>query len=135
MLALKPLEVPRLFEEIARVLKELCADAGDEAATIALSHHEKWDGSGYPNKLAGDDIPHVERLVAIADVFDALTCARPYKPAWSNDDAVALIERGSGAHSDPDSRHRFPGIFAIHPECARTLGRCGRRVVWRPGGF
>lgn len=77
------------------------------AATIALSHHEKWDGSGYPNKLAGDDIPHVARLVAIADVFDALTSARPYKPAWSIDDAVALIRRESGAHFDPEVATAF----------------------------
>ncbi len=69
---------------------------------IALSHHEKWDGSGYPNGLAGEDIPLEGRIVAIADVFDALTSERPYKKAWSVDDAVNFIKENSGSHFDPD---------------------------------
>lgn len=72
------------------------------AATIALRHHEKWDGSGYPDGLAGEEIPHVARIVAIADVFDALTSVRPYKPAWSVEDALALIRSESGKHFDPE---------------------------------
>lgn len=71
------------------------------AATIALCHHEKWDGSGYPRGLAGEDIPLEARIVAIADVFDALTSVRPYKRAWSVDDAVELIRSESGGHFDP----------------------------------
>ncbi|CAN7723891.1 two-component system response regulator [Pseudorhodoferax sp. LjRoot39] len=71
------------------------------AAKIALSHHEKWDGSGYPNGLAGETIPLEARIVAIADVFDALTSVRPYKAAWSVDDAVALLEREAGKQFDP----------------------------------
>ena len=71
------------------------------AATIALCHHEKWDGSGYPRGLAGEDIPLEARIVAIADVFDALTSVRPYKWAWSVDDAVELIRSESGGHFDP----------------------------------
>jgi len=71
------------------------------AATIALSHHEKWDGSGYPQGLAREEIPHVARIVAIADVFDALTSVRPYKDAWPVDDAVAYIRSESGKQFDP----------------------------------
>ncbi|NEX21341.1 two-component system response regulator [Thiorhodococcus mannitoliphagus] len=68
---------------------------------IALAHHEKWDGAGYPYGLAGEDIPISARIVAIADVFDALTTERPYKPAWAVEKAVALIEQEAGRHFDP----------------------------------
>ncbi|MPQ69137.1 HD domain-containing phosphohydrolase [Pseudomonas sp. MWU12-2323] len=77
------------------------------AQIIALSHHEKWDGSGYPSGLAGEDIPHVARVVAIADVFDALTSERPYKRAWSVEDAVGLIRQQCNQHFDPE----LVGIF------------------------
>lgn len=70
-------------------------------ATIALTHHEKFDGSGYPHGLAGEAIPMEGRIVAVADVFDALTSARPYKPAWSMSRAVALLREGRGTHFDP----------------------------------
>jgi len=69
--------------------------------TIAITHQEKWDGSGYPNGLKEEDIPLVGRIVAIADVFDALTSERPYKKAWSVERAAALIEKESGKHFDP----------------------------------
>ncbi len=72
------------------------------ASTIALNHHEKWDGSGYPNGLAGENIPHVARIVALADVFDALTSVRPYKEAWSVEDAISHIRNQSGKHFDPE---------------------------------
>ncbi|WP_323016952.1 two-component system response regulator [Castellaniella sp.] len=71
------------------------------AATIALRHHEKWDGSGYPDGLAGEAIPLAARIVALADVFDALTSVRPYKSAWSVDDAMHYIREQSGRHFDP----------------------------------
>jgi putative two-component system response regulator len=71
------------------------------ARTIALTHHEKWNGKGYPHGLAGEDIPLPGRIVAIADVFDALTSDRPYKNAWSFQDATDLIRRESGHHFDP----------------------------------
>ena len=70
-------------------------------ATIALTHHEKFDGSGYPHGLAGESIPIAGRIVAVADVFDALTSARPYKPAWPMSRAVALLREGRGTHFDP----------------------------------
>jgi putative two-component system response regulator len=71
------------------------------ARNIALTHHEKYDGSGYPNGLAGEQIPLEGRIVAIADVFDALTSARPYKPAWPLEQAVAYLEEQRGRHFDP----------------------------------
>lgn len=71
------------------------------AAEVARYHHERWDGSGYPFGLAGDAIPESARIVAIADVFDALTMKRPYKEAWSIEDTMAEIRRSAGSHFDP----------------------------------
>lgn len=71
------------------------------AREIALTHHEKWDGSGYPEGLAGEAIPQAGRIAALADVFDALTSERPYKKAWKVEDAVELIKENSGKHFDP----------------------------------
>jgi putative two-component system response regulator len=73
----------------------------DMAATIALTHHEKWDGSGYPQGLAGETIPLESRIVAIADVFDALTSNRPYRPARTENESLAIIESSIGSHFDP----------------------------------
>jgi response regulator RpfG family c-di-GMP phosphodiesterase len=71
------------------------------AEVIAYSHHEKFDGSGYPQGLAGNDIPIYGRIVALADVFDALSSARPYKVAWEIDKTIAFIKEQSGKHFDP----------------------------------
>ncbi|WP_024872658.1 response regulator [Tolumonas lignilytica] len=71
------------------------------AAEIALHHHEKWDGSGYPNGLVGNQIPASAQIVALADVFDALTMKRSYKEAWSAEEAVAEIRANSGTHFNP----------------------------------
>lgn len=70
-------------------------------AQIALTHHEKFDGSGYPNGLKADQIPLFGRIVAIADVFDALTSERPYKPAWNLERAISHIRENAGSHFDP----------------------------------
>jgi len=67
------------------------------AAEIALAHHEKFDGTGYPRRLAGEAIPLVGRIVAVADVFDALTSPRPYKRAWSLEDATAFLRDNAGS--------------------------------------
>lgn len=83
------------------------------AASIALNHHEKWDGSGYPNGLAKYDIPHAARIVAIADVFDALTSVRPYKNAWSPEDAVAHIRSESAKHFDPELVEIFTNCLPL----------------------
>ena len=71
------------------------------AREIALSHHEKWDGSGYPNGLAGAAIPQSGRIAAVADVFDALTSSRPYKKAWTVEAATDFIRDNAGSHFDP----------------------------------
>jgi len=68
---------------------------------IALCHHERWDGYGYPSGLTGDAIPLWGRICAVADVFDAITSERPYKPAYSNDDALRLLREGRGTQFDP----------------------------------
>ncbi|MDX8413373.1 MAG: response regulator [Mariprofundales bacterium] len=70
------------------------------AATIALMHHEKWDGRGYPQGLKGEDISIYARIVAVADVFDALTSERPYKKAWTVERAVAVLQQDKGSHFD-----------------------------------
>lgn len=72
------------------------------AKEIAYSHQEKWDGSGYPEGLSGDDIPLSARLMAVADVYDALISQRIYKPPMSHEEAVEIIEQGRGTHFDPD---------------------------------
>ncbi|MCE1236787.1 MAG: response regulator [Hyphomicrobiales bacterium] len=87
------------------------------AADIAVSHHEKWDGTGYPKHLVGEAIPIAGRITALADVFDALMSVRPYKPAWPIDKARAFIAEGAGKHFDPACVEvffrRFEEIAAI----------------------
>jgi len=73
----------------------------DHAKTFAGTHHEKWDGSGYPNGLEGENIPLEGRIMAIADVYDALISVRPYKDAYSTEEAARIIMEGSGVHFDP----------------------------------
>jgi putative two-component system response regulator len=80
------------------------------AEEVALRHHERWDGTGYPDGLAGAAIPLTARIVAVADVFDALCCARPYKPPWSIDQAVCEVLEASGTQFDPDVVAAFAGL-------------------------
>ena len=81
------------------------------ARSVALAHHEKWDGSGYPAGLAGEHIPLEARIVAVADVFDALTSVRPYKKAWAPEDAMAHIAAQAGQHFDPELVHLFAPLL------------------------
>ena len=83
----------------------------DAAHAIAISHHEKWDGSGYPAGLSGKEIPLYGRICAIADVFDALTSERPYKKAWDNQRAFNEIVSASGSHFDPFLVEKFKEVF------------------------
>jgi putative two-component system response regulator len=96
----------------ARVL----ADSGSEvlavAEQIARSHHERWDGGGYPDGLAGDAIPLAARLVAVADVFDVLVHERPYKEAWTVEDAAGEIRSGAGTQFDPAVVAAFDALGA-----------------------
>lgn len=94
------------------ILRESSSPLLQLAATIAMTHHEKFDGSGYPNSLAGEAIPIEGRIVALADVFDALTSARPYKPAWEIDRAVEFIQSERGRHFDPVLIDAFMKRFA-----------------------
>jgi putative two-component system response regulator len=80
------------------------------ARDIALTHHERWDGSGYPGGLRGDEIPLAGRIVALADVFDALTHARPYKQAWPVQEAVEEIRRHAGGQFDPELVEAFAAL-------------------------
>lgn len=80
------------------------------AKEIALTHHEKWDGSGYPNQLSGEAIPLSGRLMALADVYDALISKRVYKPAFSHDKAKAIILEGKGKHFDPQIVDAFLAV-------------------------
>jgi putative two-component system response regulator len=112
-------------EILDRSSSELIRLAGE----IAISHHERYDGSGYPFRLAGDAIPIAGRITALADVFDALTSVRPYKAAWPTEQARAYILAERGRHFDPacvDAMiSAWPEILAVHAErsCAPTARR------------
>ena len=102
---LTPEEMAIMREHVtigARILENGSSDLIKTAELIAQSHHERWDGAGYPDRLSGTDIPVEARVVAIADVFDALCSERPYKKAWPIEKAYAEIIACSGTHFDPD---------------------------------
>lgn len=106
------------------------------AAAIARSHHEWWDGSGYPDGLAGEDIPLAARIVGIADVYDALRGRRPYKESWSHDDTVDYIVAGAGKQFDPDLVTIFVAVadeFAAVFEQAQDDSRARERSQKRGG--
>ncbi len=91
------------------------------AREIAHSHHEKWDGSGYPQGLKGESIPLGARLMAVADVFDALISRRAYKPPFTHEQALAVIAEGRGSHFDPDIADAVLRISEQFREIARTF--------------
>ncbi|MEI7611961.1 MAG: HD domain-containing phosphohydrolase [Betaproteobacteria bacterium] len=100
--------IPEEFEQMKRhailgyeLLKGSESTVLQTAAVIAVTHHEKFDGSGYPHQVAGEAIPLFGRIVAVADVFDALTSERPYKKAWSLEQAAGFLRDGAGSHFDP----------------------------------
>ena len=119
---------------ISKAMEQALAGADDNAAgqavgafafmqvatEISLSHHEKWDGKGYPNGLAGEAIPASARLMALADVFDALTCRRVYKEPIPLEQATRIIQEGSGSHFDPDVVKAF---LACHQKFAEIAER------------
>jgi HD-GYP domain-containing protein (c-di-GMP phosphodiesterase class II) len=86
----------------------------DGANAVVASHHEKWNGSGYPRKLSGDNIPLSARIFAVADVFDALCSKRPYKEPMSFDAAMAILDKDTGSHFDP-------GVMAVFKPMARGI--------------
>lgn len=95
----------------AKIMEGSDSEVLEWSRVIAISHHEKWDGSGYPNNLRGKDIPLTGRLVALADVFDALTSRRPYKEPWPLEKAVDTIRSDSGTHFDPEVVEAFVENF------------------------
>lgn len=101
----------------AYILEDGDSDLLRMAHAIALNHHEKWDGGGYPRRLAGEAIPLAARIVAVADVFDALTSPRLYRPAWPVERAVAYLRNNAGTHFDP----AVIGLFMAHLEKAIAL--------------
>lgn len=103
-------------------------DGGDKEASflryareISYSHHEKWDGSGYPEGLSGSDIPLSARLMAVADVYDALICKRVYKPPFTYEEAESIILEGKGKHFDPDVVDAFVEVQERFKEIANTF--------------
>ena len=99
----------------ARILAGGSSEVVTLAERIALSHHEKWDGSGYPHRLRGECIPVEARIVSVADVLDALSYSRPYREAWDRDSVLAFIESEAGTHFDPQV---VAALFTI-PELRR----------------
>ena len=92
-----------------------------EAKNIAKYHHEKWNGKGYPEGLSGEDIPLSARIMAVADVFDALISKRVYKDAFSFDKAMEIIKEDSGTHFDPKVAEAFLAASAQVRETARRF--------------
>jgi len=104
----------------AEILMDASSSFLRYAGEIAYAHQEKWDGSGYPKGLAGDEIPVSARLMALADVYDALISRRVYKPAFSHEKAVGIIQNGRGTHFDPDIVDAF---MAIHESFRQIAGQ------------
>jgi len=112
--------------EIIKTHPEICAEIIGEhqsellklSRLVALTHHEKWNGLGYPNGLKGEDIPLAGRITTIADIFDALTSVRPYKKAWTVDDALALIKKEAGEALDPTL---VPLFISLRPEVEKIM--------------
>ncbi len=93
------------------ILSDIDSKLLTKAKIIAITHHEKWNGTGYPKGLAGEEIPIEGRIVAVADVFDALTSKRPYKEAWTVERAIDLIESEKGKHFDPEVVEAFMKVI------------------------
>ena len=109
-----------LSQEEFEVIKQHCIDGetmlGDArffgiARAIAREHHERWDGTGYPDAKKGTEISLAARIVSVADVFDALTTKRPYKTAWSLEEGLAVIASGAGAQFDPEVAAVFQSLY------------------------
>jgi putative two-component system response regulator len=106
------------YETLASVQKQYLRNAFLKMGMeIARSHHEKWDGSGYPQRLSGEDIPLSARIMAVADVYDALRSKRVYKPGCPHAEAMEIVKRGSGSHFDP----ALVEIFVVHQEAFREI--------------
>ena len=107
--------------------KKLTGDAGylDEALNLAAYHHEKWDGTGYPTGLKGEEIPLSARIMAVSDVFDALLSKRSYKKPFTFEQAMKIIEDGKGTHFDP----KIVQVFVDHADRVRELAEENERMM------
>lgn len=107
------------------------------ASAIALTHHEKWNGTGYPQGLAGDAIPIAARIVAIADVYDALTSNRPYKTAYSQEKSLEILAEGKGSHFDPEVFEAFhstlPKILEIKQNLSERSPNSDKTAIANEG--
>ena len=97
------------------IIGECTSPILQQVREIALHHHEKWDGTGYPDRLKGEEIPIECRIVAVADIYDALTHDRPYKAAWPHEDAIDEIRRQSNHHFDPAVVEAFLRVYETQP--------------------
>ncbi|MDR1472889.1 MAG: response regulator [Synergistaceae bacterium] len=125
---------PEEFDEIkkhttfgAQMISDAIENLGDDssflhvAREIVVSHHEWWDGSGYPNKLAGSDIPISGRIMAVSDIYDSLTSERPYKGVLSHDEAMSIIYDETGRHFDPLMMHLLSDTFPLFERVSEEL--------------
>lgn len=132
-LAKEEVEVMRGHTVLGRdILQNVQSEVADLAASIALSHHERWDGGGYPHGLSGDDIPEAARMAAVADAFDALTTNRIYRKAYSVPKALQMMRAERGRQFDPDLLDAFFGsidhvmdIFNKYPDEGLLRGATG----------
>ncbi len=104
-----------LGEKLVRRVPELAG-----AAAAVGQHHEKWDGAGYPNGLRGAEIRLSARIIAACDVFDALVTERPYKAAWTTEQALAELQRGTNSHFDPDVVVALIGVLRAEEPLSRA---------------
>lgn len=97
----------------AKLFKGNVSDLDSLSYDIAYTHHERWDGRGYPRQLRGENIPLAGRIVALADVYDALISARVYKPAWDETDVIKMLKQEAGHHFDPEIVNIFLSIYDV----------------------
>jgi putative two-component system response regulator len=100
-----------ILNKISREINHEMISSLEVAENIITYHHEKWDGTGYPHRLTGEDIPLEARIVAIVDVFDALISRRPYKDSWPVERALSYIHEQKGKHFDPSIAETFLDYF------------------------
>jgi putative two-component system response regulator len=117
-----------------RILADSPSELMQQGQVVALSHHERWDGTGYPRRLRGEQIPLAGRICAVVDVFDAMTTTRPYRPAFSPDVALETMRRGRGAHFDPMLldlfMDRLEEVLAVRERLVEEAA--AERQLWPP---
>ncbi|WP_066298418.1 HD domain-containing phosphohydrolase [Bacillus sp. FJAT-29937] len=113
IIEMHPLMGADILNKISKELNQDVINSLEVIKNIILYHHEKWDGTGYPHKLKGEEIPFEARIVAIVDVFDALTSRRPYKDSWAIEKSLSFINEQKGKHFDPTIAETFIDCFDV----------------------